>query len=129
MKPNASLKQVSAILKMNELAKGAGLPSYTDLETTLTELAMAVKHDKPEDMGKVAKRAIDMLCTESDLSFLAPKAEGLDLSIAQDRAIFRTRVAHMLRGYSVTVMRGWISNPPLARGELVRAIADAYIGG
>ena len=126
------IEQAKVVLQINELAKAAGLPTYTELETTLTELAMYVKRGVSSDaMQASAQRAIELLAPDVlDMKAeLAKSAEGLDLSIAHDRSIFRSRVAQQLKGCSVTLMRSWISNPPLDRASLVRAIADDFIGG
>ncbi|QMV33227.1 hypothetical protein 23F_00067 [Ralstonia phage Gerry] len=63
-----------------------------------------------------------------DLKFLDSSANGLDLSDAEDRAIFRQRVAYRLRATTVAAMREWLDRV-VARDRVSasRAVADAYI--
>ena len=61
------------------------------------------------------------------LNFLDVDATGLDLRDAEDRAIFRARVAHTLRATRVDAMRELVDTVARDRNTITRAIADAYI--
>jgi hypothetical protein len=62
-----------------------------------------------------------------ELEFLADSAEGLDLTISEDRAIFRERVAYRLRATTVEAMREWVNGSMRDRATAARAVADAFI--
>lgn len=58
------LVQAKTILRMNSMAKDIGLPTYTELETMLTELAVYVRRDVSADaMQASASRAFALLGT------------------------------------------------------------------
>lgn len=63
----------------------------------------------------------------TDLDFLSSSATDLDLTDSEDRAIFRTRVAHRLRSTTVEAMREWVAGTMRDRETAARAVADAYI--
>ncbi|MGA3843429.1 hypothetical protein ACI2UC_07920 [Ralstonia nicotianae] len=66
--------------------------------------------------------------TMDDLKFLDSSAKGLDLNDAEDRAIFRQRVACRLRATTVAAMREWVDLVVMRdRVSASRAVADAYI--
>jgi len=62
-----------------------------------------------------------------NLNFLDTTAAGLDLTDAEDRAIFRQRVARRFRATTVECINGWISGAARDRVTAVRALADKYI--
>ena len=54
--------------------------------------------------------------------------EGLNLSMAEDRVIFRMRVSEYFKITSMEALREWSGLPKTARRfELTRAIADQLI--
>lgn len=63
----------------------------------------------------------------TNLSFLDPEAAGLNLSEAEDRAIFRIRVARRFRATTVSALNEWTSGASRDRATAVRALADQYI--
>lgn len=62
-----------------------------------------------------------------DLAFLDSSAEGLDLLIAEHRAIFRMRVSDRLKATKVEAMREWVGGTMRDRYSAARAVANAYI--
>jgi hypothetical protein len=68
---------------------------------------------------------------EEDLSFLDCSADGLDFNDAEDRAIFRQRVAEKLMLTRVDAIRGWMGPKRAAamrdRFTACRVVADEYM--
>jgi len=62
-----------------------------------------------------------------ELAFLCRHAEGLNFADAEDRAIFRGRVAEQLKLTKVEAMREWINGAMRDRASATRAVADAFI--
>lgn len=62
-----------------------------------------------------------------DLSFLNSSADGLDLSIAKDRNIFRSRAYEVLEEASLMAIREWIPSAPRDRAGAMRVVANTYI--
>ncbi|OUL98969.1 hypothetical protein [Variovorax sp. JS1663] len=62
-----------------------------------------------------------------ELAFLDSSAVGLDLSVQEDRVIFRMRVSDRLKATTVEAMRDWVSGTMRDRWSAARAVADAYI--
>jgi len=63
----------------------------------------------------------------TDLSFLDSEAIGLNLVEAEDRAIFRQRIAYKYRWYAVWAVNEHIGGNFRTRAAAVRALADKYI--
>jgi hypothetical protein len=63
----------------------------------------------------------------ADIEHLAPLAQGLDLSNAEDRAIFRVKVAEALVATRVSAVCEWVGIKHASRVNAVRAAADAFI--
>lgn len=63
----------------------------------------------------------------NELDFLKTSAADLDLADAEDRAVFRVRVADRLKTTSVDAMREWVAGTMRDRYTAARAVADAYI--
>ncbi len=63
----------------------------------------------------------------NELDFLNTSAADLDLSDAEDRAVFRMRVADRLKATTVEAMREWVAGTMRDRYTAARAVADAYI--
>jgi hypothetical protein len=63
----------------------------------------------------------------TELEFLSSSASDLNLADAEDRAIFRGRVADRLKMTTVAAMREWVAGTMIDRYTAARAVADAYI--
>lgn len=63
----------------------------------------------------------------TELEFLSSSAADLNLADAEDRAIFRGRVAERLKMTTVEAMREWVAGTMRDRFTAARAVADAYI--
>jgi len=63
----------------------------------------------------------------TDLTFMDSESAGLNLSEAEDRAIFRIRVARRFRATTLAALNEWTSGTARDRATAVRALADKYI--
>lgn len=63
----------------------------------------------------------------SELEFLSPLANDLNLTDSIDRAIFRGRVSTTLDHTRVDAMREWVGTKARDRYTVVRAVADSFI--
>ena len=55
-------------------------------------------------------------------------ASGLDLTVANDRAILRERVTFATRATRIAVVNGWLGKKYPDRDAAVRALVNRYLG-
>jgi hypothetical protein len=79
-------------------------------------------------MNNAATKAAEQTTEPTVFEYLAPCAEGLDLNDAEDRAIFRSRVAEKTAVTKVFAMKEWMGTEAnMSRHQAVHALANFYI--